>query len=252
MLHKFGFSQYESKVYEALVSSLQPMDATMIVKVSGVPKAKIYEVISRLIEKGMVLESISEKKKLYFALALPLVIEKLTAEFQSDLEELEARATPKAFIDDQVWSLKANSSIEPQLGQVLQEATKSIRFSAWKDDIAKYIPLLEAKEQEGVTVEVHVVGEVESNLTNLAYFVPSKEHVTLERFRLLIVDDREMIFAGVEQREWHAIKTKSQPLVRVFTEFFNHDVLLTVITSKYINVFMEDEDIMNRLMQLKY
>jgi len=252
MLHKFGFSQYESKVYEALVTSLQPMDATMVVKISGVPKAKIYEVISRLTEKGMVLESISEKKKLYTALALPLVIEKLTAEFQSDLEELEARATPKEFIDDHVWSLKANSSIEPQLSQVLQEATKCIRISGWKDDIVKYMPLLEAKERAGVSVEAHVVGELPSRLSNIVYLVPSKEHVTLERFRLLIVDDREMIFAGVEQQEWQAIKTQSQPLVRVFTEFFNHDVLLTIITSKYIDVLMEDKDIMNRLMQLKY
>lgn len=62
MLHKFGFSQYESKVYEALASAEQPMDATMIVKHSGVPKAKIYEVISRMVEKGMVLESVSEKR----------------------------------------------------------------------------------------------------------------------------------------------------------------------------------------------
>lgn len=94
LLYKFGFSQYESKVYETLAQSVQPMDATMIVKYSGVPKAKIYEVISRMVEKGMVLESISEKKKLYTALPIPLVVEKLTAEFQADIQELE-RQKPK-------------------------------------------------------------------------------------------------------------------------------------------------------------
>ena len=62
MLKKFGFSQYESQVYEVLASSSEPLDATLIVKYSGVPKAKIYEVLSRMIEKGLVLDSVSEKK----------------------------------------------------------------------------------------------------------------------------------------------------------------------------------------------
>lgn len=99
MLQKFGFSQYESKVFEALVSSEEPLDATKIVKYSGVPKAKIYEVLSRMIEKGMVLDSVSEKKKLYSALPLPLAIEKLTAEFQDNIKQLKIQSrkspTPK-------------------------------------------------------------------------------------------------------------------------------------------------------------
>ena len=40
MLQKFGFSQYESQAYEVVVSSNEPLDATTIVKHSGVPKAK--------------------------------------------------------------------------------------------------------------------------------------------------------------------------------------------------------------------
>lgn len=63
MLQKFGFSQYESKVYETLVAGDGPMDATSVVKHSGVPKAKIYEVLSRLIDKGLISDSISEKKR---------------------------------------------------------------------------------------------------------------------------------------------------------------------------------------------
>jgi DNA-binding IclR family transcriptional regulator len=35
------------------VSSNEPLDATTIVKHSGVPKAKIYEVLARLIDKGL-------------------------------------------------------------------------------------------------------------------------------------------------------------------------------------------------------
>ena len=89
MLRKFGFSQYESQVYEVLASSNEPLDATLIVKYSGVPKAKIYEVLTRMVEKGLVLDSVSEKKKLYTALPLNLVIEKLTKEFEENISQLK-------------------------------------------------------------------------------------------------------------------------------------------------------------------
>lgn len=62
MLQKFGYSQYESQVYEALVSSEESLDATAIVRASQVPKAKIYEVLDKLIEKGVVLNTLSGKK----------------------------------------------------------------------------------------------------------------------------------------------------------------------------------------------
>lgn len=96
MLQKFGFSQYESKVYEVLCASDEPLDATLIVKYSGVPKAKVYEVISRMIEKGLVLDSVSEKKKLYTALPLDLVIEKLTKEFQVSIDQLKNNSSKKS------------------------------------------------------------------------------------------------------------------------------------------------------------
>lgn len=252
LLYKFGFSQYESKVYETLAQSVQPMDATMIVKYSGVPKAKIYEVISRMVEKGMVLESISEKKKLYTALPIPLVVEKLTAEFQADIQELERQKPKKEIVDDRVWSLKADASIHAQIKQMLLEAKSSIRYSSWKDDFQTVLPILEEKEREGVAVEALSVGEVPSGLKKLAVMEPNEQHVTLERFRLLIVDDAEAIFAGMEDGSWQAIKTRSQPFVRVFTDYFHHDVLLTQITTKYHDVLMNDKEIMAQLLQLRY
>lgn len=252
MLQKFGFSQYESKVYEALVSSIQPLDASLIVKSSGVPKAKIYEVISRMAYKGLVLETISEKKKLYTALPLPLVIEKLTSEFQADIKQLEQQKIKKEMIDDHVWSLKADTSIETQLKQLITEAKKSIRFSAWVDDFQKYSSLLEEKESSGIVVEALAVGDLKSGLSNVVIMQPNEEHTSLERFRLLIVDDAEVIFAGVEDGSWQAIKTRAQPFVRVFTDYFYHDVLLSKITSKYNDVLMKDKEIMSQLFQLRY
>ncbi len=52
------------------------------------------------------------------------------------------------------------------------------------------------------------------------FLIPAEEPNALERYLLLIVDDREILFAGVEQESWQAMKTMSQPFVKFFTEFF--------------------------------
>ena len=62
MLQKFGFTQYESQVYEAIFAQQEPLDASSIVNHSNVPKAKIYEVLNRLIDKGIVLTTMHGKK----------------------------------------------------------------------------------------------------------------------------------------------------------------------------------------------
>ncbi|HZG73833.1 MAG TPA: helix-turn-helix domain-containing protein [Chondromyces sp.] len=252
MLQKFGFSQYESKVFEVLASSEEPMDATSIVKYSGVPKSKVYEVLSRMIEKGMILDSVSEKKKLYTALPLPLVIEKLTTEFQDNVEQLKANTHKRTFYDEHVWSLKVDSSIRAQSRQLIEEATKSIRVSAWKDDFIDYLPLLQEKEELGVHVEALVVGELETTLSHIHTLVPAKEHQTLEQFRLIIVDDREVIFAGMENHSWQALKTASKPFIKFFIEFFYHDVALAKINEKHFELLMNDHEIRNILMKLRY
>ncbi|EMA6342363.1 TrmB family transcriptional regulator [Bacillus cytotoxicus] len=252
MLQKFGFSQYESQAYEVVVSSNEPLDATTIVKHSGVPKAKIYEILARLIDKGMVMDSVSEKKKLYTALPLKLAIEKLTAEFQTNIKELETNISKKSFIDDRVWSLKMQSSIQVQSKQIIEDAKKSIRISAWNDTFLEYLPLLEQKAQQGVEIEGLIVGKAETELKNIHFLIPTEEPNALERYLLLIVDDHEILFAGVEQESWQAMKTMSQPFVKFFTEFFYHDVALAKITQKHHELFMNDEEIRSILMKLRY
>ncbi|MGM9929063.1 MAG: TrmB family transcriptional regulator [Bacillus sp. (in: firmicutes)] len=252
MLKEFGFSQYESKVYEVLVSSDEPMDVSMIAKHSSVPKAKIYEVLSRMIDKGMVMEAISEKKKTYTALPINLAIERLTSQFQANIEKFKDSASKKTFRDDRVWSFKVKSAIQAQMKELIQNAKKSITISAWNDDFRSFLPLLEQQEQAGIDVKAHVVGEVTTNLSNLHYFIPTAEDVFLERFHLLVVDDQEIIFATNEDDSWQAIRTMSLPFVKIFAEFFYHDVVLTKILNKYSDTLMDDPEIKEIITKLRF
>jgi len=116
----------------------------------------------------------------------------------------------------------------------------------------EYLPLLEDKEKNGVNVEVLGVGALNINLKNLYTLIPAKEHDVLDRFQLIIVDDQKVIFACVEDNSWQAINTMSKSFVKIFTEFFYHDIALSKISEKHYDLLMNDEEIRTILMKLRY
>lgn len=252
MLQQFGFTQYESQAYESLITSDEPLDATAIVKRSGVPRAKVYEVLHRLGEKGMILESTVEKKRLYCALPIEATIEKLKSDFEDNVKQLREAQIKKTVTDDRVWTLKDNQSIQSVLKGLLESAEHSIVISGWADDLVAYVPLLEEKDEAGLSVKIHVIGELSTSISDVSTLIPDTQHGTLERSRILVVDEQEILFAGIEETKWQAIRTQSRPLVKFFTEFFYHDVALTEITQKYKDIVMKDEAIRQVLLNLRY
>ncbi|APC46952.1 TrmB family transcriptional regulator [Virgibacillus halodenitrificans] len=252
MLQQFGFTQYESQVYQALATSNEPLDPSRVVKRSGVPRAKVYEVLDRLGDKGVILESTTEKKRVYAALPIEMLVEKLKGDFNYKIEKLKKMEATDIPTDDRVWTLKDDQSIQVVLKELIQEATVSIFISGWAGDLQKVLPLLENKYAHGLQVTMHVIGQLETKIPDVSVLIPDDYHDSLEQSRTIIIDEREMLFAGIEDREWQAIRTQSRPLVKFFTEFFYHDVALTEITRKYKDIVVKDTEIRNVLMKLRY
>ncbi|RWZ54933.1 TrmB family transcriptional regulator [Halobacillus fulvus] len=252
MLQKFGFTQYESQVFEALTASNEPLDATTIVKYSQVPKSKVYEVIQRLADKGLILSSSTNRKKLYTALPLETTIQKLTAEFEANVEELKNKEYSIQQVDDRVWTIKNEISIATLGKELIQKAERSIYVSGWSNEIEPLAPLLEEKQRQGVRVEILSIGELEDRNFDLHTLLPDEGHEALEKYQLVIADEQEVLFSGVEHGYWQGLQTAANPLVKFFTEFFYHDVALTEITKKHEKTLMEDERIRNILLKLRY
>ncbi|WP_281658426.1 helix-turn-helix domain-containing protein [Halobacillus sp. Cin3] len=252
MLQNFGFTQYESQVYEVLSSSDQALDAATVVKYSHVPKSKVYEVLQRLEEKGLILTSFHEKKKLYTALPIEMTIKKLTAEFEDHIEQLRNHKSEIPDADERVWTLKNNHSIHVLMENLIEKAANEILLTGWNDELTPFVDLLERKQAEGIHVELLSVGEIPVGELDPHTLVPDERHQGLERHKLLIIDGREVLFAGMERDQFQGVHTLSKPLVKFFTEFFYHDVALLEITKKHHETLKKDDDITSILMKLRY
>ncbi|HEU4962996.1 MAG TPA: helix-turn-helix domain-containing protein [Bacilli bacterium] len=255
MLTRFGFTDYENKVYETLHRVGKPMTGYALAKESGVPRGKIYEVLHRLVDKGIILESASGTKNEYQAVDVEIVIATLTRLFQENIEELRSGfAQRREETDDRVWMLRDDRMMMQTIEAWIRQAKRSIHLSLWSDEYPPLLPLLEVKEREGVQIDALTLGAVESELAGLYTFpVPEREAHSLKRWRLLVVDESRLLLALFHEGEMKGMMTASSPFVQFFIDFFYHDVALSEITTRYYDdVLAKDEKIRNLLIKLRY
>lgn len=89
-LTRFGLTESEVKVYISLLER-RTSTATEVVKMTGVPRSKIYEILNRLIQKGMCVEVLDSVKK-YSATSPKTAFEGLNRQFSQEyFQELESR-----------------------------------------------------------------------------------------------------------------------------------------------------------------
>lgn len=236
-----------------MLNSEDALNPTSISKFSNVPRAKIYEVLSKMIEKGIVMEVILENKKEYKAVQKDIVIEKLKIDFNEKINMFKSYIPKKETKNEEIWRLKTASTITSTMKQMILDAKSSILITLWKKDFYEFKNLLEEKERAGVNIRVHAIGHVETSIQNLQILSEPVGENSLEKWKLIIIDGNEIIFGGEDDNSTDSIRTNIKPLVNFFTEFFYHDIALTLIVEKYYSQFLKnDQKINDILTRLKY
>lgn len=137
-LRKLGLTDGEARAYAALLE-LGSTTVGPVVKKSGVAYSKIYEVLQRLIEKGLVSYIIKEKTK-YFQAVEPArlhdYLEKQKAELH-EREDLLKELQPK--LQQAVALAPERKEAEIFIGfQGLRTAYELLLIKAQKDDILRF------------------------------------------------------------------------------------------------------------------
>ncbi len=132
ILQKIGLTRGESDVYMALLK-IGNTSSGKLIKRSGVSRSKVYEVLERLKQKGLVTEMIKQNVKYFEATNPKRIIDLLDSE-KKDLEKREAEA--EKLVPDLIKMQKA------QLEK--QEARVYTGFEGWK---ALYNEILDSLDE---------------------------------------------------------------------------------------------------------
>ncbi len=242
-LRDLGLTEYEAKVYTALVK-IRSGTASDIHLVSGIPRSAVYGALNRLEERGIV-EVQSSKPMRYRAVPPEIALEKLkdcfVAESENALVALEEiYQTPKMEArEEAIWTISGVKNVSDKIIEMIRGAQADIIFAASYPsfhEIAKTYPIFENvkceiinKIEEGVTVRV--TGSRSEGLEEITRDIPGAQirafsaDKSMASGGLLITDGNEALITIVSENvntsmcDLTAIYTSGEGAVSIFKHF---------------------------------
>ncbi|MCE4049201.1 MULTISPECIES: helix-turn-helix domain-containing protein [Bacillaceae] len=228
-LKKLGFNEYEAKAYVSLVKS-GPVTAYQVSKESGIPRARIYDVLTTLVEKGIVLKEEINEAARYSPLPVEIFLQKAKSEWQStyevindSLKELETSAKE---VDNRVITLKDYQTIISYCQTLINKAENRIVISMWDDMYSALEGYLAAAAKrvavKGITIHVNKpLKNIETHRVTSFTETSSTEH-----WFILSIDSKEMIYGPSFEERSIAFYTDDPVHIYLLEDYVWHDVLV--------------------------
>lgn len=233
-LRRLDFTEYEAKVYLALLASPQ-LTGYAVARGSGVPRSKVYEVLDGMIARGAVLVSHGEPAT--YGPLPPTDLVALTRQ-RSEAALVAVGAALGRFAAERsdagvIWDIAGRETILARACEVIGRAERRVLLQLWAEDAADVRRALLAAAARGVRVVVVAYGEPKLPFAKVYLHEPGAERITQEyggRWVIVSADDAEIV-AGVvwpESRS-RAAWSRHPALVMPITEQIKHDLYLAEI-----------------------
>ena len=192
-MQKLGLNLYESKAYATLLK-VGTANAYKVSKESGIPRARIYDVLETLVKRGLAMvEESSENAKIYTPVPSKVFLEKTKKEWENDFEDvtnalnkLEMEADKR---DIYVFTVKGKENIISYCRQLLRDARQYVMVSMWNEMYEMLLPELEECQNRGCKIlgvchniqnpmdgiEIHHSGKYHDMTENLHWFIISAD-----------------------------------------------------------------------------
>lgn len=256
ILQRFGFTQYESKAYQALVKS-GSSNASSISKVSGIPRARIYDTLESLAEKGIVMtEENAEGLKTYNCLPVSVFLEKIRNSWLTDFsfaeKELKAIENQGEKQDTYISNLRGKDNILAFSRILIRRAQNQVILSIWDTMYNELLPDLQQAVQNGLRVR-GITFEVFQPLEGLIShrFNNYMSSLRPENWFILSIDSRELLYGHSAERDNKAFYTDDAVHIYLLEDYIWHDVLVNRMIKEQVKplddwILPEMESFFNR------
>jgi len=236
-LQGFGLNQYEAKAYVALLS-IGPSNAYNISKNSGIPRARIYDILESLTLRGVVMfEENADGTKNYTALPVKVFLEqareKWNGTFNSVEKELRDLETKEKKQDTYVSTLKGEKNILAFCRKLIRDAKEKVIISIWNPMYSELAAELKVCMDRGCSVR-GITFEVDSPISSLDKHRAKKMHNNFEKKKwfILSVDSKELLYGHSSELNGNAFYTDDSTHIYLLEDYIFHDILLNRVFEK--------------------
>lgn len=219
-LMAIGFTEYESKVYLALLRE-NPATGYQISKAAGVPRSMVYEALGRLSMRGAVLSTGDKRGTLYRPLPPDMLLDRYEQEHRSLMSDLRAGLTAlyAAPEEGHFWSISGRNAVIAYAAQMIQGAQNEVLLTLADPDLEALRADIQSACERGVTVSALLTGEGELDCGRVARHPrPESEIQGLTEVLVVVVDKREALIANIDPNMTATI-TSNRNLVLIARQF---------------------------------
>ncbi|MDJ0782766.1 MAG: helix-turn-helix domain-containing protein [Desulfosarcinaceae bacterium] len=146
-----GLSDYAITAYLSLLAH-HPVNGSQLSRSSGIPRARIYDILRNLKDRGFVAEP-SEGK--YIPLPPSELLSQLRKSYEADLGKLETliEAVQAPNQTDFIWTLSGYEMALSKAREMIDGAQGEIYVRLFPQEAARLVPLLVEAEERGVSVK---------------------------------------------------------------------------------------------------
>ncbi|HWR44247.1 TrmB family transcriptional regulator [Sporomusa sp.] len=235
-LESLGFSSYEAKAYYALLRRF-PANGYEISKLAQIPPSKIYEVLTKLKNRGAVLDSQSEPV-LYYPVQPKILFTRIQEDTEKSIQSVltDLASIPPMDAFDLTWNLQGTDSINTKMIELICQAEKEVFASLWPEQVALLNASLSDAVNRGVYVVTAIFGECDvkaSQVVNLEVCSHNVYQRVGAKLCTVIADDTEVVIGKLaeEDRSSTGVWTKTPSLVLVTKEYVRHDIMVNVLVN---------------------
>lgn len=230
LLKNFNFTESEAKVY---ISLLKHGAGTgyEISKNSSVPRSKVYNILTILMDKGCVVISKQTNPINYSAVPIDEFISNIKSNVDRTLDEVKGELINfnQTMDLDNMWYIRGYQNIFNKCKNILSSAKKDVYIQVWREDIENIYDELKSVEErldKVVTILYSANNDYDVNLNSYYKhgFEKDKMAESGGRWINIVVDSNEMLFGHIQNdKNAEVIWTKSKPMVFLSKENIRHD-----------------------------
>jgi sugar-specific transcriptional regulator TrmB len=242
-LMELGFTEYEAKVYLSLLRQ-NPATAYETGKSSGIPTSKIYEVMKKLVEKGIIAVIDEHKTKRY----TPVEYDEVLNSFQRRTESiigslrnrLEAVRGEKDF--SSLWTINEYDYLIEKIRRMIREASETLLLSVWKEDLELIENELRDAVRRNVRIAMIHFGITKTRIGQVFHH-PIEDTIYLEKGGrgIVVVADSQEVLMGTVSRygKVEGAWSRNRGFATLAEDYIKHDIYIMKIVRRFDTVLKE-------------
>jgi len=238
-LTALGFSKYEARAYCALLTR-SPANGYQVAQESGIPRAKIYECLERLVTRGAAVQvkSRGDDVRLFAPTDPKELVNRIEDGLSASINRArEALDNFKEFprMVEVLWRITSRQDLVDRGLQLTGNAVKTLHLAIWSEEFEKLLPRLLDAAQRGIKIAL-VLYSPHSGLEELKQLCPgvilhnrSKRQAipVMGRQFVLVADMQRCISGSIFPNDVvEGVFTMNLGLVTNAVDLVNHEIYL--------------------------